>query len=97
MQLKNNSRCPAVLCFLIICFFSGTLYAQKTNNKNTVLYEKRAPEQDSFVAKENRADQFFDVIGARLEIIMVSSDVVKKSVLRGHLIFLIHRRHSTGC
>ncbi|WP_235846287.1 type III secretion system outer membrane ring subunit SctC [Morganella psychrotolerans] len=71
------------MCFLIICFFSGTLYAQKTNNKNTVLYEKRAPEQDSFVAKENRADQFFDVIGARLEIIMVSSDVVKKKRITG--------------
>ncbi|WP_413492568.1 type III secretion system outer membrane ring subunit SctC [Morganella psychrotolerans] len=83
MRLKNSGRWLAVLFVLVGSGSSGMLYAQKSDNKNTLLYEKKTPQQERFVAKETRADQFFDAIGGQSHVMMVSSEAVKKKRITG--------------
>lgn len=51
--------------------------------EQTLLYEKKPPQQAQYVAKETRLDHFFDALAGKLDVIIISSDAVKKKKISG--------------
>lgn len=75
MRLKNSTG--KLLCF-VFCLFSLPVMAEQV-----VLYEKKPPLQEQYVAKETRLDHFFDALAGRLDVMIISSDAVKKKKISG--------------
>lgn len=75
MRLKNSTG--GVFC-LFFCLFSLPVMAEQT-----LLYEKKPPQQAQYVAKETRLDHFFDALAGKLDVIIISSDAVKKKKISG--------------
>nr|WP_242452339.1 type III secretion system outer membrane ring subunit SctC [Morganella morganii] len=75
MRLKNSTG--GLFC-LFFCLFSLPVMAEQT-----LLYEKKPPLQEQYVAKETRLDHFFDALAGRLDVMIISSDTVKKKKISG--------------
>lgn len=75
MRLKNSA---GGLFGLILCLLSLPLMAEQT-----LLYEKKPPRQEQYVAKETRLNHFFDALAGKLDVMMISSDAVKKKKISG--------------
>lgn len=75
MRLKNSTG--RLICF-VFCLLSLPVMAEQV-----VLYEKKPPLQEQYVAKETRLDHFFDALAGRLDVMIISSDAVKKKKISG--------------
>lgn len=75
MQLRNNTG--IWLCF-VLCLFSLPAASEQV-----LLYEKKLPHQEQYVAKETRLDHFFDELAGRLNVMIISSEAVKKKKISG--------------
>ena len=56
--------------------FSACFLCRSWRNKHC--YTKKPPQQAQYVAKETRLDHFFDALAGKLDVIIISSDAVKR-------------------
>ncbi len=78
MWLKNNTERCERLFFVFFCLFSLPVAAQQT-----LLYEKKPPSEEQYVAKETRLDHFFDALAGKLDVMIITSEAVKKKKISG--------------
>ena len=78
MWLKNNTERCGRLFFVFFCLFSLPVAAQQT-----LLYEKKPPSEEQYVAKETRLDHFFDALAGKLDVMIITSEAVKKKKISG--------------
>ena len=78
MWLKNNTERCGRLFFVFFCLFSLPVAAQQT-----LLYEKKPPLEEQYVAKETRLDHFFDALAGKLDVMIITSEAVKKKKISG--------------
>ncbi|WP_413483066.1 type III secretion system outer membrane ring subunit SctC [Morganella psychrotolerans] len=78
MWLKNNTERCRRLFFVFFYLFSLPVAAQQT-----LLYEKKPPSEEQYVAKETRLDHFFDALAGKLDVMIITSEAVKKKKISG--------------
>ncbi|OBU10388.1 EscC/YscC/HrcC family type III secretion system outer membrane ring protein [Morganella psychrotolerans] len=74
MTLKDAGDCFLSFFYL----FSLPVAAQQT-----LLYEKKPPSEEQYVAKETRLDHFFDALAGKLDMMIITSEAVKKKKISG--------------